>query len=51
MGTRFSPSFANIYMGDFKTEFIYNEQPWSKNGIYYMRYIDDLLFIWDGSEK
>lgn len=36
MGTRFVPSFANLYVGDFEMDFIYGNHKWW--------YIDDLIF-------
>lgn len=48
MGTRFAPSFANLYKGNIETEFITTDQPWHSKIITYKRYIDDLIFICDG---
>lgn len=50
MGTRFAPSYANLFMGLFESRFIQNKHRWSSNIILYKRYIDDLIFLWDGSE-
>lgn len=49
MGSRFAPSFANLYMGDFESEFIYQNLKWKDQIIYYKRYIDDLVFVWKGN--
>lgn len=46
MGMRFAPSFTNVYMGHFETSHIMTDQLWRENIIIYMRYIDDLIFIW-----
>lgn len=51
MGTKFAPSFANIYMGGFEETYIYHKHNWSDNIIMYKRFIDDLIFIWKGEEK
>lgn len=50
MGTRFAPSYANLFMGQYENLFIQSLHPWSKNIKGYRRYIDDLFFIWDGTE-
>lgn len=51
MGTRFAPSFANLYIGLYETLYVINEHQWRKNIIIYKRYVDDLLFIWQGSDE
>lgn len=51
MGTRFAPSFANLYMGRFEKIFIYENHPWLSNIVTYKRYIDDLLIIWNGTSE
>lgn len=51
MGTRFAPSLANLYVGLFKTLYIMSDHNWKKDIVLYKHYIDDLIFIWQGSEK
>lgn len=51
MGTRFAPCFANLYVGDFEKDFIYGNHGWKENIIFFKRYIDDLIFIWNGSTQ
>lgn len=46
MGTCLAPSFANLYMDLFETNYIMAEQPWRENTVFYMWYIDDLIFVW-----
>ena len=53
MGTACSPSYANIFMARFeqKQKHIY---PFIKSRLkvdLYLRYIDDIFFIWKGTEK
>lgn len=50
MGTRFAPSFANLYMGDFENDYVYGEHQWNNQIVYFKRYIDDLIFVWNGTE-
>lgn len=50
MGSRFAPSFANLYVGLFETLLIQNNHAWYKNIVLYRRYIDNLIFIWQGPE-
>lgn len=51
MGSRFAPSFANLYVGLFESLFILNDHRWTNNIVQYRRYIDDLLFIWKGTKE
>lgn len=51
MGTQFAPSFSNLYIGLFKILHIMNSHQWKKDIVVYKRYIDNLLFIWWGSEE
>ena len=49
MGAKSSPSYANIFMGKFEEDNIY---PLLKDNIVcYFRFIDDIFFIWTGSEQ
>lgn len=50
MGTSFAPSYSNLFRGQFESHFIQNQNPLSNNIKLYKRYIDNLFFIWDGSE-
>ena len=49
MGTKCAPSYANIFMGKFEELHIY-PNILSKT-LLYLRYIDDLFFIWKGTEE
>ena len=44
MGTRLTPSFANLYMYHFEVTYVY---PNEKQLRYWLRYIDDIFMIWD----
>ena len=49
MGTKCAPTYANIFMGVFEERHIY---PYIMDKIrVYMRYIDDIFFIWKGTES
>ena len=48
MGTKCAPSYANIFMGKFEETHIY-PRILNKTRIF-LRYIDDLFFIWKGTE-
>ena len=52
MGTALAPSYANIFMTRFEEKHIYT---FIKNKVelveLYLRYIDDIVFVWKGSEK
>ena len=49
MGTKCAPSYANIFMGKFEEKYIY-PRILGKTRLY-LRFIDDLFFIWKGTEK
>lgn len=48
MGARFSPSYANQFMGYWEKSFIWKNNPFGANLVLFARYIDDILIIWDG---
>ena len=48
MGTKCAPSYANLYMGKFQETYIL-PQLLNKSSLY-LRYIDDIFFIWKNSE-
>jgi len=47
MGTRLAPSYANLFMADFETKFVYtyHHQPF-----WWKRYIDDIFMLWTHGE-
>ncbi|XP_066925555.1 uncharacterized protein [Clytia hemisphaerica] len=49
MGTKCAPSYANIFMGEFEEREIYPRI--TNNIIKYLRFIDDIFFIWKGTES
>lgn len=50
MGTKFAPSYANLFMSEVEKTMIM-ESKWSENIMVYKRSIDDLFFIWKGEKK
>ena len=49
MGTICAPSYANIFMDHFEKKLIY---PFIKGlSLIYLRFIDDIFFIWTGNKK
>ena len=50
MGTRAAPNFANVYMGRFEDTFVYRTE-WYHYIIDWVRFIDDIFFIWKGDES
>uniref|UniRef100_A0A8C5P9M3 Reverse transcriptase domain-containing protein n=1 Tax=Leptobrachium leishanense TaxID=445787 RepID=A0A8C5P9M3_9ANUR len=51
MGTKFLPSYANLYMAGWESQFVYGSRSWALgNVLSYRRYIDDVFFIWRGLE-
>lgn len=49
MGANFAPSYANLAMGFWENQHIYKNNPFSANIVFFGRYIDDLIIIWDGT--
>lgn len=50
MGTKFAPSYANLFMGAFEKNMIIGSN-WQNHIVIYRRYIDDLFFVWKGDES
>ncbi|XP_041430880.1 uncharacterized protein LOC121397711 [Xenopus laevis] len=48
MGSNVAPSYANLYMAHIEEEVIYKNSLFRSHCTLYLRYIDDLLLIWDG---
>ena len=48
MGTACAPNYANIFLARFEQKYIY---PFIKGKVdWYLRYIDDIIFIWKSTE-
>lgn len=45
------PSYANLFIGFYEGNYIQNTHPWSSHIKLYRRYIDDLFFVWEGTES
>uniref|UniRef100_A0A8C5M7U7 Reverse transcriptase domain-containing protein n=1 Tax=Leptobrachium leishanense TaxID=445787 RepID=A0A8C5M7U7_9ANUR len=51
MGSKIAPSYANLFMALWEKTWIKDQHEWDKNILIYKRYIDDIIFIWKGSEE
>lgn len=51
VGKYMTPSYANLFMGIFKSKFIMFNNPFIAKIHIYKRYIDDLFILWEGNEK
>ncbi|CAJ0944749.1 unnamed protein product [Ranitomeya imitator] len=51
MGTRFAPSYANLYIGRWEELHIYLEGVLRAGLALRLRFIDDIFFIWEGREE
>ncbi|XP_078506382.1 uncharacterized protein LOC144764092 [Lissotriton helveticus] len=52
MGASCAPSIANAYMGEWELQHVYNEvAPFFENVRLWRRFIDDIFFIWHGTEE
>lgn len=50
LGASFALSLANFFMGHWEERAIWNNNTYAKNMIFYGRYIDDFIIIWEGDE-
>lgn len=51
MGSPMAPNYANLFMGKFEHDFIYNDNPFKQHLKVFYRFIDDLFFLWTGSKE
>ncbi len=53
MGSKMAPSFASLFCGLFEEQFVFNQasNPFIKYIVAWKRYIDDIFFIWSGTES
>lgn len=51
MGASFAPSYANLFMAYWEDSCIWADNPFSCHLVYYDRYIDDVIIIWQGDIK
>ncbi|XP_069476532.1 uncharacterized protein [Ambystoma mexicanum] len=51
MGSSVAPSYANIFMYQFETKFVLQNQQWKEKIKCWQRYIDDIFGIWLGRES
>lgn len=51
MGSPFAPNYANLFMGLWEDRYIFNNNPFVKNILFFKRYIDDILMGFTGSEN
>ncbi|XP_040212777.1 uncharacterized protein LOC120943503 [Rana temporaria] len=49
MGAKFAPSYANLAMGLWENRHICQNNPYLKHLIFYERFINDIIIIWDGA--
>lgn len=49
MGSPFAPNYANLFMGKFEEDFVYNDNEFSQYLKCLFRYIDDCFFVFSGS--
>lgn len=51
MGANFAPSYTNLTMGYWELQYISHNNPFAAHIIYYGRYIDDIILIWEGTSE
>ncbi|XP_068128946.1 uncharacterized protein [Hyperolius riggenbachi] len=50
MGSNVAPSYANLFMDWFEQSFVYPHPMYLGHALCWLRYIDDIFFIWSGTE-
>ncbi|CAJ0964575.1 unnamed protein product, partial [Ranitomeya imitator] len=48
MGSNVAPAYPNAYMNSFEESFVYTDVRYKKHIDCYLRYIDNIFFIWTG---
>ncbi|CAJ0958429.1 unnamed protein product [Ranitomeya imitator] len=52
MGAAFAPSYANLFMGSWERQiFFVNPIAYIEKVLFWVRFIDDILMVWQGSEQ
>ncbi|OCT93721.1 hypothetical protein XELAEV_18011398mg [Xenopus laevis] len=53
MGSSCAPSYANLYLGWWERNFVFNEDliEYTQNISLWLRYIDDVVVIWSGTQE
>lgn len=51
MGAHFAPCYANLFIGFWEKQNIWSKNPFARHLVYYGRYIDNALIIWDAPLK
>ena len=51
MGTKSAPNFANVFMGRFVKQFVYNSKWFNRFIKSWWRYIEDIFMLWKGPKK
>ena len=49
MGTKYAPSYANIFMSDFEEKYIYTFPNFK--GVLWLRFLDDIFCLWSGDDE
>lgn len=53
MGACFAPNYANLFLGHWEEQYIYNRSSnkFCDKIVFWGRFIDDILFVWSGNEE
>ncbi|XP_053575405.1 olfactory receptor 1-like [Bombina bombina] len=50
MGSNVAPTYANLFVGKFEEDVVYRDEGYKKSILGWYCYIDDIFFIWTGSD-
>lgn len=51
MGSNVAPTYANLFMDKFERQHVYTHPDYSDHVLLWLRYIDDIFFIWTGDTE
>ncbi|XP_073514063.1 uncharacterized protein [Phyllobates terribilis] len=51
MGSNAAPPYANIFIAQFESSFVYNNALFQRHQLLWKRYIDDIFLIWNGDSE
>ncbi|XP_068129502.1 extracellular calcium-sensing receptor-like [Hyperolius riggenbachi] len=51
MGAACAPAYANLHLGFWERSIVYKHPLWQEHAPLWIRYIDDILMVWTGTEE
>ncbi|KAM9311570.1 uncharacterized protein PAF06_009397 [Gastrophryne carolinensis] len=51
MGSNVAPSYANLYMSNYETKYVYTSTDYHSHVLLWLRYLDDIFILWQGTAE